>query len=161
MSKYEPLTIFLQAQRLDRLIMSFADVERELGFKLPPSAYVHPAWWANEQSSHVQARAWIRAGFETEQVDVGSKKLVFRRVTTSSAVRPSTPAGMAETGREFVGAAQNVARHPLIGWMKGTFSIEPGYDLAQSPFSQEELDEMEANLDRTADMVEQGMSKKR
>ena len=41
-----------------------------------------------------------------------------------------------------------------------SYNGEPGYDLAQPTFSQEELDEMDANLDRTADMIEAGMKKK-
>jgi len=53
-----------------------------------------------------------------------------------------------------------VARHPALGAMKGTFTIEPGYDLAQSPFSAQELAEMDSNLDRTADLIEAGMKKK-
>ena len=68
--------------------------------------------------------------------------------------------GMAETPREFVGPRKRVDRHPAFGAMKGMFTIEPGYDLAQSPFSPEELAEMDANLDRTADMIEAGMKNK-
>jgi len=161
MTKYEPLTIFLQAQHGDRLAMSFAAVERALGRKLPPSAYVHPAWWANEQTSHVQARAWMRAGYETEQVDVRNRKLVFRRVSTTPAPMRTVPTGMAKTGREFVGPVQTVARHPAIGAMKGTFTIEPGYDLTRPALDPEEIAEWEANLDRMADELKARMSKRK
>ncbi len=43
--------------------------------------------------------------------------------------------------------------------MKGTFTIEPGYDLTQPMFDDDEWAEIEANLERTADMIEQGMAK--
>ena len=92
------------------------------------------------------------AGFETEAVDIASKRVVFRRVFA--------PKGMQDEARMFEYKNESVARHPALGAMKGTFTIEPGYDLAQSPFSAQELAEMDANLDRTADLIEAGMKKK-
>ena len=45
--------------------------------------------------------------------------------------------------------------------MKGTFTIEPGLDLTRPVLDPDELAEWEANLDRTADMIEEGMTGKR
>ena len=42
--------------------------------------------------------------------------------------------------------------------MKGTFTIEPGYDLTRPALDDDELAEMEANLDRLADMISEGKS---
>lgn len=168
MSKYDVLGNFLKQQPTQLLLMNFSEVEKVLGFKLPASAHEYSAWWANEHTSHVQARAWMNAGFETEQVDLASKKLVFKRVQTTETQSPissrtiGVAIGMSEEARDFRPANAGKKRvHPLIGWMKGTFTIEPGYDLTRPTMDDDELAEMEANLDRTADMIDQGMSKKR
>jgi hypothetical protein len=44
--------------------------------------------------------------------------------------------------------------------MKGTFTIEPGWDLTKPALDEEELEEMEANLERTADLIAEGLSGK-
>jgi hypothetical protein len=148
MAKYDPLKAFLSSQMSQHLAMSFAQIEQILGFKLPASARHHQAWWANEAAGHVQARAWLAAGFETEQVDIEGHALVFRRVTASN--------GMQEEPRMFEPqdpqSPKKLGRHPLIGSMKGTFTIEPGYDLTKPMYTDEEWAEIEgemlANFDR-------------
>ena len=80
MSKYEPLKRFLIDQTGHQAPMSFADVERALGARLPRSARQYAPWWANEtDGGHVQARAWLEAGWKTSRVDVAGEKLVFVR----------------------------------------------------------------------------------
>jgi hypothetical protein len=48
-------------------------------------------------------------------------------------------------------------RSPLWGALKGTFTIEPGWDLTKPALDSDEMEEMDTNLDRTADMIEQGL----
>lgn len=153
MSKYDSLAGFLKSQRVERVPMTFSEVESVLGFKLPASARDYPAWWANEHSTHVQARAWLTAGFETESVDLSSRKLVFKRVGGRAMGR-----GMSEPRRPFVPENEKVVRHPAIGALKGMFTIEPGYDIARS--DPEEVAEWEAAIDRKADLYEAGRSRK-
>jgi hypothetical protein len=45
--------------------------------------------------------------------------------------------------------------------MKGTFTIEPGYDLTRPALDPEEIAEWEANLDRMADELKARMSKRK
>lgn len=94
------------------------------------SAYRHRPWWANEAKGHSHAKAWLEAGYLTEQVDMTGKKLVFAR---ANCLR-----GMGEETKTFSRAnsdsktdAKRTGTHPLIGALKGTFTIEPGYDLTQ------------------------------
>ena len=155
MPKYHPLTAFLKASSAHQLPLTFAEVENILGAKLPASAYEHPAWWANDAGkSHVQAKAWLSAGYETEQIDRRAKKLVFKRIADAP--------GMAESGREFVHAEsgeKKLGRHPALGSMKGTFTIEPGYDLASPMFTDEEWAEIEKEMGADWDQIERGMTK--
>lgn len=78
MSKYEPLGAYLRAQRAERIFMSFAEIERVLKAKLPPSKK-HAAWWSNNPSNNVMTKYWLEAGFKTSDVDTAAERLVFKR----------------------------------------------------------------------------------
>jgi len=154
MSKYDRLGDYLKQKGLNSIPMTFAEIERVVGTKLPKSQE-HQAWWSNSTSNNVMTSVWLDAGYETEQVDMEGKKLVFRRV------RPAAT-GMAEEPREFRGSdAKPLGRHPAIGALKGTFTIEPGWDLTKPAMDPDELAEWEASLDRKADLIEQGMAGKK
>lgn len=116
MGKYEPLTEFLRKQPGGEVRMSFAQIERVVGFKLPPVAQRHRAWWSNSPTNNVMTRAWLDAGFRSEQVDMTARKLVFRREKAD--IPKPDPAG-------------KQGWHPLIGWMKGTVTIPEGVDLTE------------------------------
>lgn len=58
--------------------LSFAQIEDWLGERLPASAREHRAWWANDPS-HAQARAWMASGWRSQDVDLASETLRFRR----------------------------------------------------------------------------------
>lgn len=115
MGKYEPLTKFLSDQPVDEIRMSFNEIERVIGDRLPASARNHRAWWSNNPNNSVMTKAWLDAGFRSEQVDMGGRKVVFRR---------SGVAAHAERKRER-------GQHPLIGCMKDVTWIAPGTDLTQ------------------------------
>src|SRR6185437_12155611 len=100
MSKYEPLGAFLKAKSAGEVKLSFREIEKILGAKLPPSAYQHRPWWANEARGHVHAKAWLDAGYETADVDMGAKKLVFKRAAFGEASM-SSHTGMAEQHSDY------------------------------------------------------------
>lgn len=79
MSKYEPLEKYLIASKEDAVALSFSQIEKILNRALPRSAFDYREWWANTQGSHVQAKAWMSAGYMAEDVDMEGKSLVFRR----------------------------------------------------------------------------------
>ena len=118
MGKYSRLGDFLKAQRAKEVPLSFAEIERIIGGKLPPNSPQYPAWWSNNPSNNVMTKVWLSAGFRTEQVDVKSRKVVFRRIEQKS--EPSTPS-----------PAKKGARHPLFGALKGLVRIPPGVDLTE------------------------------
>jgi len=119
MSKYSALGDYLRSQRTERVPMTFGDIERITGSKLPPSARKHRPWWSNNAQNSVLTKVWLEAGFQSEQVDMQGRKLVFRRVR---APQPTL------AGR---GTEQDVPFHPLYGAMKDLIRITPGTDLTQ------------------------------
>lgn len=113
MGKYEPLPQFLEQKGVGEIRLNFAQIEKALGFKLPKSAYQHQAWWANHASTHSHARAWLRAGWQTKDVDLGAHKVTFRK-TRSSAAPLAAPAAK---------------RQSIFGCLTGTVTVMPGADL--------------------------------
>ncbi len=134
MSKYEPLTRHLASRRDPRIAMRFAEIEQLLGFPLPRSARMHRPWWANSGHGHVQARGWLDAGYESQDVDLAAERLEFVRLNRNEA--PVAPLPPAER-----------LRHPLIGCMAGTIRIAPGFDLTES-LAPDWPDELVAKYDR-------------
>jgi len=119
--KYEPLTEFLRRQSRAVVRMSFDEIERVIGAKLPPSAMHHRAWWSNNAENNVMTKAWKDAGFESEDVDMTGRQVTFRRVHSERLHGAGAPNVDVPTED----------RHPLIGWMKGTLTIADGVDLTQ------------------------------
>jgi hypothetical protein len=81
----------------DRTRLSFAEIERVLRFSLPNSARRYAPWWANTGGSHIQADAWISAGWRTAQVDVAGEQVTFER-STREPPGPVPAIGPAEAG---------------------------------------------------------------
>lgn len=81
MAKYDPLRDYLRKQKLDEFELTFAEMERKIGYMLPKSAG-RPQWWANTtapDTTHVQRRAWGDAGFAAFLI-AGADRVRFRRV---------------------------------------------------------------------------------
>ena len=116
MSKYSPLADYLKRQGRERVPMTFAEIERITGTKLPPSAIKHRPWWSNNPKNSVLTKVWLDAGFASEQVDMAERKLVFRRIH----ITPPLPEGAPRSEKKF---------HPLYGALKGMIRIMPKTDL--------------------------------
>lgn len=104
MSKYEPLQRWLRGQKGSRIAITFAEIETIIGCPLPPSK-ANRAWWSNNPSNNVMTKEWLAAGYETEQVDIGSEKLVFRKIGSSRPAMPTSGPqrerpGLAERAQE-------------------------------------------------------------
>lgn len=115
MSKYEPLGEYLKKQGKDLVPMTFAEIEKLTGVKLPASATRHRPWWSNNPHNSVMTKVWLDAGYESEQVDMAKHRLVFRRVRAAKGA----------------GAQDEKPLHPAYGFMKGLVRIMPGTDLTQ------------------------------
>ena len=118
MSKYDALGEYLKRQRRNEVPMTFAEIEKITGRKLPASSR-YRAWWSNNDFNSVLTKVWLAAGFRSEQVEMDCGKLVFRRV------------GRPKAGRQAAPAAGAGAFHPAYGALNGLIRVMPGTDLTQ------------------------------
>jgi hypothetical protein len=123
MGKYEPLGQFLRKQRTQEVPLTFREIEKITGVKLPPKAQHHRAWWSNNPSNNVMTKVWLEAGFESAQVDMETRKLVFRRV--GKVPRAPTPRSAMKPYPTKDG------RHPIFGALKDITRLVPGVDLTE------------------------------
>jgi hypothetical protein len=80
--KYEPLEEYLRSlpRTQEEVTLSFEIIEQVLNDQLPPSAYDDRAWWGNQQQgTHVEAIAWMNAGWMVDTVDLLEKWVKFVR----------------------------------------------------------------------------------
>lgn len=127
MSKYQPLTDHLRRSGEAAVPMTFEDVERVIGTKLPPSACVHRSWWSNNPTNNVMTKAWRAAGYESTGVDMTSRTLVFCRAT------PRGERGGGGAAPSHRGAPRRTRGSDwftgFYGGLRGTVTIAPDADL--------------------------------
>jgi hypothetical protein len=122
MGKYQPLGTFLRNQGTQEVLLTFHEIEKITGVKLPPKAQHHRAWWSNNASNNVMTKVWLDAGFESAQVDMSARKLVFRRVAKAPNREPAQLAPAVVKKGE---------RHPIFGALKDITRLVPGVDLTE------------------------------
>ena len=81
-SKYAPLGEYLQSipGNQDRIRLSFEEIEEIIGDELPPSAYQHRTWWANDTVGHVQSKHWLDAGWKVSYRNMTTHEVSFARI---------------------------------------------------------------------------------
>ncbi|HWA90425.1 MAG TPA: hypothetical protein VG889_10340 [Rhizomicrobium sp.] len=136
--------------------MTFADIERVTGVSLPEKSQHSRSWWSNNPGSNVMTKVWLDAGFETAEVDMKARTVVFvRKPPTRPEYGAAHAPGMAEDAPEFKPAEKGKKkprRSPLFGALKGTFWIDPDWDWTKPALDPEELAAWDASLDRKADL---------
>lgn len=121
MSIYEPLGNYLRGQSRSHIPMTFREIERIIGRKLPNSK-AHRAWWSNNPNNNVMTRQWLDAGFQTEAVDISAERLVFKKVSDVQKLQ------LEDTSDEKDGELPD---HPIFGCMEGSITILDGVDLTE------------------------------
>lgn len=86
MSKYLPLAHYLAGLKQDHIRLSFGEIEQLAKLTLPRTAYTNGAWWANSRTrdSHGWAHLWLRAGWESCNLDIKRRTIEFRRAGTDT-----------------------------------------------------------------------------
>ncbi len=123
--KYEPLKRYLQAAdraeagSADPMICSISSKPSET------SARKHAAWWSNSPAGHVNAQAWLEAGYASQKVDLQTGRLVFKRRRPG----PPSPAGVEEPAAAPPKPPGPGFVERLQARLGGTVWIAPGVDL--------------------------------
>lgn len=99
MGKYDPLRHHLASISNLEWVASFSDIESVLGCALPSSAGEHRTWWANHGGQMVHQKAWMAAGWRVDVIDLGRRRVTFRRSRAGDLIsnapatrRPERPA---------------------------------------------------------------------
>jgi hypothetical protein len=90
--KYRPLFEYLRGHDLDRVELTFAELEVVLGDTVPDAARTWRQWWAGGDHSHPHAAAWVDAGYEVASLSLSAERVVFERVR-------GDPSSSSATGR--------------------------------------------------------------
>lgn len=78
--KYQALQDYLRGMTPGKrqVSLSFGQIEKIIGTKLPKSAFTYREWWANQKGGS-RAPHWHAAGFRVEAVDLSRKIVCFAR----------------------------------------------------------------------------------
>jgi hypothetical protein len=79
MNTYDPIESYLRHQPGPTCMISFQLWQQLTGMPLPRSAWIHPAFWANNGSRHKHAQAWLNAGWLVKRggVDLRAQTVTF------------------------------------------------------------------------------------
>lgn len=81
-SRYTSFALWLQGQAgsVDRVMLSFEEIEEIIGTQLPPSAFRRREWWANDSVGHVQSIQWLSAGWRVASKNLSERLVTFARI---------------------------------------------------------------------------------
>jgi hypothetical protein len=77
---YDKLAMWLAEQVESPITLSFAQIEEIIGRKLPPSAFAHREWWANDSVGHSHSKRWLDAGWRTRYPNLTDRVVTFVRM---------------------------------------------------------------------------------
>ncbi|MFA7020471.1 MAG: hypothetical protein WC215_02795 [Bacilli bacterium] len=83
MGKYDSIETLLKRKGTSYPTIAFEEIENVIRGDLPSSAHIHQAWWygsADCSPTHVQKRAWEKAGFTVDSVDLENRKATFKKL---------------------------------------------------------------------------------
>ena len=81
--EYQGLYRYLENRFADTVVLTFAQVESLVGFRLPDLARLRPDWWATAEADAVpssQSRSWVEAS-RTATPNLRAQSVVFERVS--------------------------------------------------------------------------------
>lgn len=136
MSKYAPLENRLSGLEEDSLTLSYEDIEKTLGFKLPSSAYKHRAWWSNGKKGG--SKFWLRVGWMVESVRLG-ESVTFARMDQAAESRQREAAHGHE--EEFLEVMVSLDLADIPSLIKDLQAL-----MVEGLLTREEFEEKKANL---------------
>lgn len=115
MGKYQPLAEWVERSGVDRITLTFAEIERTLGFALPDSARQYAAYW----QMHAPNRDLLAAGWKG-RLRPATGSVEFSRLTarTAQPAAPAVQAAVVETPAVTTPATEGRPDLVLIGCVK-------------------------------------------
>jgi len=100
--KYNALASYLRfrAAFTDVVKLSFAKIDGIIGDNLPISAYRDQRWW-NKSPDSTHARAWLDAGWKSQEVNLEEGYVVFQKVGRTQTVSRRRKASRSEAKKPF------------------------------------------------------------
>jgi hypothetical protein len=86
-NKYQKLEEYLRNSSKQTENLTYEDIERIIGTKLPSSAYKYRAWWSNSGQSH--ARTWSNASWKVSSVSIGESVTFKNMIKKNNVVKPT------------------------------------------------------------------------
>jgi len=65
---------------IDNVILPFDVIEDIIAAKLPSSARLYRAWWANDAVGHIQSQQWLAAGWRVSYINLTDGRVTFIRI---------------------------------------------------------------------------------
>ncbi len=152
-SRYGQLTTHLRTMGRAEIPMTFKEMEEVLGFKLPPRASTHRAWFSNNPTNNPMTAAWLAAGYKSANVDMKNRKLVFRRVAPEERCPESDrPTPTAAELREIAASMPTAAE--LRGIAASMLTAAELREIVASMLTTAELREIAASIPTAAELRE-------
>jgi len=78
-AKYERLAEYLKSLGRDEVVLTVDEIEKILGFKLPPSAG-KGKWWSNDVRHYHAVSGWLKAGWKIKFAHLSKGLIGFQKV---------------------------------------------------------------------------------
>ena len=102
MRKYGAITRYLKASKKDRIRLTFKEIEKIIGDKLPPSAKTHRSWWANTKQHVQSAKGWLAAGYIVAYVDLEKGRVCFDKAELETKQTRTEAAAFEQLARKIM-----------------------------------------------------------
>jgi hypothetical protein len=76
--KFEKLMNFFKQNQGNKIRLTYAEIEKIIGFKLCSSAYKHKPYWSPTKT-HTITRSWLENGWKISHLELG-EYIEFKRI---------------------------------------------------------------------------------
>jgi DNA-binding transcriptional regulator YiaG len=123
-SKYHPLHEYLKSRKLegaDELSLTFSQIEKLLGKKLPEGARIERGWWGNRDIASAQAVSWMSAGYRVRGINLEGKTVTFETMVRQTPYTVKREGDLVRWDAELI---RGLRLH--LGMNQGQFAKELG-----------------------------------
>jgi CBS domain-containing protein len=118
-SRYARLARFLTAQPtgVERIDLSFDQVQQIIRGRLPESARQHRSWWANDTQTHIQSRLWLEASWRVADINLSESRVTFARIRERDQLYLAFNTALQNELRTKTKLALRNVKSPAMSWL--------------------------------------------